>query len=134
MAAINNITIKDGSAIVRTYSPMSITGENSTWVDRATSSIVQGQSSFTLTFSPANAKRNTDKATLNFALPRTVTNSTTGVTSVESVGRFVNGVFIIPPTWSATERGHLYALVASLFDVLQSTVIRDAVVLRSPPF
>jgi len=37
MAAINNITIKDGNAIVRTYSPMSITGENSTWVDRATS-------------------------------------------------------------------------------------------------
>lgn len=129
MSAITNLIISDGTAN-RTYVPFSITGETSTWVDTTTSSMVAGQSQITFTFSPASSKRPTDKATIALSLPKIV--SVAGVLKVDSIGRYVNGTYIIPPSWEANDRTILVNLVSSL--VSAGSFTSAAVIDRAPPF
>lgn len=130
MPAITNLTINDGVSD-KTYTPVSITGDTSTYADRLTTDIVGGQSEVRITFSPSSAKRTTDKTTVSVSLPRIITDVATGLAAVESVGRFTNGSYIIPPTWDYAWRLKLVNIVKS---VTASAILNVTVSQRTPAF
>jgi len=124
MAAITSIVINDATPSARTYSPMSIIGGVSTFVDRLSQSSVAGQSTLVIDFSPMTSNRSTDKVTIRLNLPKVV--NVLGVDTVDSVGRFTGNTFIIPATWTTTERAHLRALVANaMANALVIATIKD---------
>lgn len=129
MPAVANIVIADATPSNRTYGPMSVSGTKTVWVDRSTSNLVEGQSQIILDFSPTSSTRKTDKTTISLSLPKIVV--VDGVNTVDSIGRFVNGQFVVPPSWTTTDRAHLFSLSANL---MANSFVMEAVTNRNPPY
>jgi protoporphyrinogen oxidase len=81
-----------------------------------------------LGYSFASVNRKTDRIPVRFNLPREVTDVDTGTTSVADTARFV-GEFIIPDTWTETERGHFHAYVDNL---IGNAIVKGYVKSRDP--
>lgn len=125
MPAPTTITIANKTPTNAVFRPVRV-GEMSTLIntDSATNA---GNMSIVLGYSFASAKRKTDRVAVRFNFPREATDSTTELTAVVDVARFV-GEFIIPDSWTVTDRGHLATYVKNLFAnaiVLGYTESRD---------
>jgi hypothetical protein len=104
------ITIANETPTNMDFRPVRI-GEMSTLI--GTSVTNAGNPQVILGYSFASVNRKTDRIPVRFNLPREVTDVDTGTTSVADTARFV-GEFIIPDTWTETERGHFHAYVDNL--------------------
>lgn len=109
MPAFTSITIADNTPTNRTYAPISKDGIFSYLADKTTQTLKAGQSVLRLGYSPSSARRATERVTVDLSLPKVATDANS-LQYVDSIGRF-KGEFIIPDSWTATERLHFSALV-----------------------
>lgn len=110
MPSASNIVIADSVPVNRTYVPQQVGNGEATLVDKTTSSIIGGQSTLVLTFSPISSKRKTDRTGVRLNLPKV--SSLGGVDSVDSTARFI-GDFVVPETWTVLERNNFATLAGN---------------------
>lgn len=110
MPSAANIVIADSVPVSRTYVPQAVGNGDATLVDKTTSTMIAGQSTLVLTFSPASSKRKTDRVGVRLNLPKVV--QVASVDTLDSVGRFI-GDFVIPDTWTVLDRNNFVTLVAN---------------------
>lgn len=118
------LSILDGAAtpVAKSFAPERVAPENSTFTER-TAPVSAGFPRLSVAFSPASAKRNTNRVDVSLDLP--VLQTINGVSSVAYVGRF-KGYFVIPDTMTALERADLRAFVANALDNSQiQAMIKD---------
>lgn len=119
-----NLTINNGAAtpVAKTFSPERVAPELSTFTERSAPASA-GFARLSVSFSPANGKRSTNRVDLSLDLP--ILSTVNGVSTVAYVGRF-KGYFVIPDTMTAAERADLAAYVANALDNTQvRAVIKD---------
>lgn len=118
------IVINNGAAtpVAKSFSPERVAPEASVFTERSTG-ISAGFPRLSIAYSPASAKRATNRVDLSLDLP--VLQTVNGVSTVAYVGRF-KGYFVVPDVMTAAERADLAALVANALDNTQiRAVIRD---------
>lgn len=118
------LAINNGAAtpVAKSFAPERVAPDQSSFTER-TSGVSAGFTRLTTRFSPANAKRATNRVDIDLDLP--VLNSVNGVSTVAYVGRF-KGYFVIPDTMTASERADLAAYVANALDNTQiRAIIKD---------
>lgn len=118
------LTINDGSAtpVAKTFAPERVAPELSTFTERTTG-ISAGFARLGVGFSPATAKRATNRTDLSVDVP--VLQTVNGVSSVAYVLRF-KGYFVTPDTATAAERANLQAYVANAMNhATVKAVVKD---------
>jgi hypothetical protein len=118
------LTINDGAAtpVAKSFAPERISPDASTFTERS-SGISAGYTRLSISYSPASAKRATNRVDVSLDLP--VLSTVNGVSTVAYVGRF-KGYFVIPDTMTAAERANLAAFVANAMDNTQvRAVLKD---------
>lgn len=118
------LTINNGAAtpVAKSFAPERVAPDQSSFTERS-SGVSAGFVRLTTRFSPASAKRSTNRVDVDLDLP--VLNTVNGVSTVAYVGRF-KGYFVIPDTMTAAERADLAAYVANALDNTQiRSVIKD---------
>lgn len=117
-----NLTIADGAAANKTFAPMRVAPEQSSFSEK-TAGISAGYINLAIGLSAASANRPTNRVDMSLTYP--VIQTVNGVSSVASTGLF-KGYFVIPDTWDTTLRGNLHAFVANGLDVaILKAVIKD---------
>lgn len=118
------ITLANGAATPanKAFSPEAVAPELSTFTERSAASS-NGFIRLSLGYSPASAKRATNRIAVSLAFP--IVEVVSGTNQVTRTLRF-DGTFIIPDSSLATERADLHAFVANaLQNALVKGVIRD---------
>jgi hypothetical protein len=118
------LSISNGAAtpVAKSFAPERVAPELSTFTERS-AAVSAGFSRLSVGFSPASAKRATNRVDLNLDFP--VLTTANGVSAVAYVGRF-KGYFVIPDVMTATERADMAAYVANALDVTAvRAVIKD---------
>jgi hypothetical protein len=111
------LSINNGAAspVAKSFAPERVSPDLSTFTERSAASSA-GFIRLSTIFSPASAKRSTNRISLKLDLP--VLQTVGGVNSVAYVGRF-EGTFIVPDTMTTAERADLAAFVANALDNAQ---------------
>lgn len=118
------LSINNGAAtpVAKSFAPERVDPALSTFTER-TAGVSAGFVRLGVGFSPASAKRSTNRIEVSLDLP--VLNTNNGVSTVAYVGRF-KGYFVVPDTMTAAERADLVAYVANALDnSLVRGVIKD---------
>lgn len=127
MAAIANFTVADATPTNTTLYPLRAGLESSIWVGRSAAT-VDGNKKLEAKLSLATSRRPTDRVTVLYASPREVLVDAN--TLVQDIGRFA-GEFVIPLTWTETQRNHFAFEVAS---AITAAVIKNIVKNRDVPY
>lgn len=118
------ITINNGAAtpVAKTFSPERVAPDLSTFTERSTG-VSAGFVRLGVGFSPATARRSTNRIDISLDLP--VLATVNGVSTVAHVARF-KGYFVIPDVCTADQRADLHAFVANgLQHALLKGVVKD---------
>lgn len=118
------LSIMDGSAtpVAKTFSPERVTPELTTFTERS-SPASAGFKRLSVSFSPASAKRATNRIDVSLDYP--VLSTVGGVSSVAYTARF-KGSFVVPDVATAAERSDLVSFVANALDNIQiRAVVKD---------
>jgi hypothetical protein len=107
------LTIADGAAANKTFSPMFVAPGASEFAEK-TAGLQAGYILLDVLMSQPSASRPTARVDINLKLP--VIQTINGVSSVASTGLF-KGYFVIPDTWTQALRKDLRAFVANALDV-----------------
>lgn len=127
MAAIANFVVADATPTNTTLYPLRAGLESSIWVGRGAATVA-GNRKLETKLSLATARRKTDRVTVLFASPREVLVDAN--TLVQDVARFA-GEFVIPDTWTETQRNNFAHEVAS---TVAAAVIKNIVKNRDVPY
>jgi len=116
------LTINNGAAtpVAKSFAPERVAPELSSFTERS-AAVSAGFPRLSIGYSPANAKRATNRVDFNLDFP--VLSTVNGVSTVAYVGRF-KGYFVIPDVMTAAERADMAAYVANALDV---TAIRGVI-------
>ena len=108
------LSILDGQAtpVAKSFAPERIAPDQSSFTERS-SGVSAGFVRLTTRFSPASAKRATNRVDVDLDLP--VLSTVNGVSTVAYVGRF-KGYFVLPDVMTAADRANLAAYVANALD------------------
>lgn len=118
------LTINNGAAtpVAKSFAPERVSPDNSVFTERS-AAVSAGFTRLSVRYSPASAKRNTNRVDVDLDLP--VLQTVDGISKVAYVGRF-KGYYVIPDTMTAAERADLHAFVANgLGDTAVKAVIKD---------
>lgn len=116
------LTIADGAAANKTFSPIRVAPDLSTFAEK-TAGVSAGYYLLSMGLSPASAQRPTNRIDISLAMPQIQTIN--GISTVASTGLF-KGYFVVPDTWSTSLRKDLRAFVANALDVaIVKTIVED---------
>lgn len=118
------LSINNGAAtpVAKSFAPERVSPDLSTFTER-TSGVSAGFPRLSVSYSPASAKRTTNRVDVKLDLP--ILQTVNSVSTVAYVGRF-SGYFVIPDVMTAPERADLRAFVANALDnALVMGVVKD---------
>lgn len=118
------LSINNGAAtpVAKSFAPEQVSPALATFTER-TATASAGYMRLSVSLSPANGKRTTNRVNVDFDLP--VLSTVNGISTVAYVGRF-KGYFVIPDSMTAAERADLAAFVANALDNTQiRAIIKD---------
>jgi len=112
MGQATTIVLNDGSVtpVAVNFYPEQVKPEKTVFVDRR-KTVRALQPSFTITYSPATAGRNTYRTSFSFEYP--IEGVVNGVPAPVGVARYKDGDWIIPDIMPQADRKHLRAFVAN---------------------
>jgi hypothetical protein len=118
------LSINNGAAtpVAKSFAPERVAPDNSVFTERS-AAVSAGFTKLAVRYSPASAKRNTNRVDVDVDLP--VLSTVNGVSTVAYVGRF-KGYFVVPDVMTAAERADLHAFVANgLNHATVKAVVKD---------
>jgi len=118
------LSIDNGAAtpVAKSFAPERVSPDNSVFTER-TAAVSAGFTRLGVRYSPASAKRATNRVDIDLDLP--VLQTVDGISKVAKVGRF-KGYFVIPDTFTADERADLHAFVANgINNATVKAVVKD---------
>lgn len=105
------LSIDNGAAtpVAKSFAPERVSPDNSVFTERS-AAVSAGFTRLGVRYSPASAKRSTNRVDVDLDLP--ILQTVDSISKVAYVGRF-KGYFVIPDTMTADERADLHAYVAN---------------------